>query len=308
MAKFSTGDFDKALVALKEYVTVLIRLRDLHKDLAKSLDELETELTASVHDAWKTAADKSLEEIGRLSEGLDQLTSEEQVRRANEIADLAEAQYKANIAYLQQLFQMQKQLNDSFDQMFLGFEEGRAKTGGPESLGAFYVRQMSDIQKQLAGATSMSPEVLQQLMAQLQQYGTKLWQLNLPGIYGSGGKTGWGEEPVGSQAWVEQFLGKAQADANAMFAGWADEVKLQNDALLAALGAIGTALTAETVLREGITKSLGDEEVVRKRLKGVLDQETDAHSALTAAALAAADALAGLGGGGGVEPGARRAA
>jgi len=306
MAKFSTGDFDKALVALKEYVTVLIRLRDLHKDLAKSLDDLQTELTASVHDAWKTAADKSLEEIGRLSEGLDQLTSEEQVARANEIADLAENQYKANLQYLQQLYQVQQQLSDSFKQTFLGFEEQKAKGGGAESLGAFYQRQLADLAEQLKATTS--PEMLQQIVAQMQKYGTALWQLNLPGIYGSGGKTGWGEEPVGSQAWVEQFLKDQQAAADALLKGWQEEVKAQNDTLLAALAAIGDALTAETVLRQGITKSLGDEEVVRLRLKGVLEDETGAHNALTAAALAAADALAGLGGGGGVEPGARRAA
>ena len=306
LGKLMTGDFDKALAALQAYIGAVLRLQDFHEDLAKSLDELETELTASVHDAWKTAADKSLEEIARLSKGLDSLTSEEQVARANQIADLAEAQYKANLQYLQNLYQMQQQMNDSFNQMFLGFEEQKAKGGGAESLGAFYQRQLADLAEQLKATTS--PEMLQQIVAQMQKYGTALWQLNLPGIYGSGGKTGWGEEPVGSQAWVEQFLKDQQAAADALLKGWQEEVKAQNDALLAALAAIGDALTAETVLRQGITKSLGDEEVVRKRLKGVLDQETDAHSALTAAALAAADALAGLGGGGGVEPGARRAA
>jgi hypothetical protein len=299
---FGGGDFDKALSALKDYIMAVIRLQDLHKDLTKSLDELETELTATIRDAWKSAADKSLEEIARLSKGLDSLTSEEQVARATEIADLAENQYKANLQYLQQLYQAQQQISDSFRETFLGFEEQKAKGGGAESLGAFYQRQLASLADQMKGATS--PEMLQQITQQMLKYGQALWQLNLPG---QGANTPWGEEAPGSQAWVEQFLKDQQAAADALLKGWQEEVKAQNDALLAALGAITDALTGELVLREGIKNSLGDEAVIRQRLKGVLDQETDAHNALTNAALAAADALAALGGGG-VEPGARRAA
>jgi hypothetical protein len=300
LGKLMTGDFDKALAALQAYIGAVLRLQDLHEDLAKSLDELETELTASVHDAWKTAADKSLEEIARLSKGLDSLTSEEQVARANQIADLAENQYKANLQYLQQLYQAQQQISDSFKETFLGFEEQRAKTGGPESLGAFYQRQLASLAEQMK--TAGSPEMLQQITQQMLKYGQALWQLNLPG-----GMAPWGEAGPGSQEWVEQFLKDQQAAADALLEGWRAEVKAQNDTLLAALGAITDALTGELVLREGIKNSLGDEAVIRQRLKDVLDQETDAHNALTNAALAAADALGALGGGG-VEPGARRAA
>lgn len=303
LGKLMTGDFDKALAGLKAYIEAVIRLSDLHEDLAKSLDELRIDLTASIHDAWKITADKSLEEITRLSEGLDSLTSEEQVARANQIADITEAQYKANLQYLQQLYQAQQQISDSFKETFLGFEEQRAKTGGPESLGAFYQRQLASLAEQMK--TAGSPEMLQQITQQMLKYGQALWQLNLPG---QGANTPWGEEAPGSQTWVEQFLKDQQAAADALLKGWQEEVKAQNDTLLAALGAITDALTGELVLREGIKNSLGDEAVIRQHLKGVLDQETDAHKALTNAALAAADALAAIGGGGGVEPGARRAA
>jgi len=292
MTKFSTGDFDKTLLALKEYVTVLLRLQNLHKDLGKSLDDLRTELTQSVRDTWKQMADESLTEIQRLSEGLSSLTSEEQVMRANQIADLAEAQYEANLQYLGQLAQMQITLSKTYEATFAGLEEQRAGTGGPESLGAFYMRKMEELRAQLQGATG--PEMIQEITQQLIQYGQALWKLNLPGIYGTGQQTPFGEAVPGSQEWVEQFLKQAQTITEDLLKGWQDEIKAQNDALQAALTGITTALTSETSLRDGLMAKLQDETSLREGLNLKLGEGADILEGFNVAVAGVTARLAGL--------------
>ena len=284
LGTFQTGQFDKALAAFQRYVAALVSIQDLSKDLAKSTEQLKTELTEGMRQTWTRAVEKTLEELGRLGEGLDQLTSADQVARAEQIADLARNQYQANLQYLQQIYSLQTSLNQSWKAMFLSFDEARAKQAGGTALGDFYQTQLSSLGEQLKGATS--PEQVQQIMQLMQQYGTSYWQLygNLASDFFR--EKGWGN--------IEQFLKDQQEIANTLLAKWADEVKAKNDALLAAVQAVTDALNTETISLDSLNGLLDEEVGMRSELVYILNQEVAGHSALVDALNGAIAALGGF--------------
>ena len=288
LGAFDTGDFDKALASLQAYVAALMKLQSLAKDLSKDLVTLQEELTRTVRETWLTSMEDALEEIGELSGGLDQLTSDEQVARAQQIADISEAQYKANLAYLQSIYDAQKEIGQAWEDMFFGFREAEAGEQGPEAQKAFYKTQLEKLQSQLAGAGSV--EELQRIMQLIQQAGMALWKL------GGTQETGMYDEAASTREWVEQFLRDQQAAADLLFAQWAEEVKAQNEALRLAIVGITDALTGENGLQKG--------------LSGFQCGLNDASGGLARLKLAADDAAGALGdlGGGGYEPGYQRGA
>ncbi len=244
LAQFSAGNYDAALTALKAYIEALTRLQTLHTDLAKSFDELKTELMQDTMAAWKESADKTVTQIGELSKSLDMLSSDEQVARAGQIADLAEQQYQNNLAYLQQILQAQKNVDDSFKSMFLTWDEQKAVAGGADKAGQWYVSQLGQAQQQLAGATS--PEQVTAIVAQMQQWMNALHNLNWQGDIGGGG----------SQTWVEEFAKTTQTLADSMYKSFADNVIAQNKVLSDAVAAIQIAMLAETTANGELTDAL----------------------------------------------------
>ena len=270
--------------AFQRYVAALVSIQDLSKDLAKSTEQLKTELTEGLRQTWTRAVEKTLEELGRLGEGLDQLTSADQVARAEQIADLARNQYQANLQYLQQIYSLQTSLNQSWKAMFLSFDEARAKQAGGTALGDFYQTQLSSLGEQLKGATS--PEQVQQIMQLMQQYGTAYWQLygNLASDFFR--EKGWGN--------IEQFLKDQQEVANTLLAKWAEEVKAKNEALLAAVQAVTDALNTETISLDSLNGLLDEEVGLRSELVYILNQEVAGHSALVDALNGAIAALGGF--------------
>jgi hypothetical protein len=288
LGAFDTGDFDKALASLQAYVAVLMKLQSLTKDLSKDLVTLQDELSRTVRETWMQTVEDTLEQIAELSEGLDQLTSDEQVARAQQIADLAQQQYEANLQYLQNIYQAQKEISQSWEDMFLGFREAEAGEQGPEAQKAFYRTQLEKLQSQLAGAGSV--EELQRIMQMIQQAGMALWRL------GGTQEAGMYDEAASTREWVEQFLRDQQAAADLLFTQWAEEVKAQNEALRLAIVGITDALTGENGLQKGLSG-----------FKAGLDDTSGGLARLRLAAEDAAGALGDLGGGG-VEPGYRRGA
>jgi TP901 family phage tail tape measure protein len=175
MRSFVTGDFDKALAAFARYVSALVNMQELTKELGKDLDTLRADVTLTVRDTFLKSMTDTLKGIADLSEGMDQMTSEEQVVRAEQIGALATEQYNRSLEYLKNLVDVQKEIKRSFDDIFLGFEEDAAKAKGKGSEAAFYTTQITKLMEQLRNAKT--PEVVRELVAKIQQFGQALYQL-----------------------------------------------------------------------------------------------------------------------------------
>lgn len=288
MKSFVAGDFDKALAAFQAYVVALIQLQDLSKELGKDLETLRDDVSLTMRETFMKSMADGLEQIGKLSEGIDTMTSEEQVARANQIGQLASQQYQAALQWLQQINQLQQAMNTSFEQTFFGFREQEAQAAGPEAEKSFYLAELERLKPLLAGATST--EEIQKYTQMMLNAGTALWKLGgeLPSMFGGGPAT---------KDYVEQFLKEQQAVANTLLDAMAVEAKAQLDLYKAAVDAVILALQSATFEFQKVPEIIGPiKDPIDDMAKG-LGNATSNVLAFSAAVGGAAYALGDRGGG-----------
>ena len=246
LASFDTGKFDAAMTAFKAWVTAITSLNDVSTLLGSTPDELRAKVNMTLRDSFLAGFDDVMKQAGDLTSSLDQMFSAEQVTNAQKLLSIAQDEYQAGLQYFSQLEQASKSLAEQTSGVLLGFDEQRAKDKGPAALAAFYETQLSGLQGQLGGATSV--EQVQQIMSQILQYGQELWA-----ITGS-------NQPRNqmSQQDVEQFIRDAEKKAQDEIAVWEKEVADKNAALKSEVDAMTTALTAATTTTVDLTNANGD--------------------------------------------------
>jgi hypothetical protein len=307
LAAFDSTSFDQALLAFARWVAAFVDLGDTAKLLQKTPDELRAEVNRTMREGFLAGIDDVLKKAGEMADETSQLFSKEQVENAENLIALGKQQYDTTLNYISQLESVSKNIDQLVSGVLLGFEEKRAATGGPESLGAFYQRQLEALQARLAGATS--GEQVNEIMAQMAKFAQALGDLGLAGIFGGGAATPWGEAVVGSQEWVEQYLKQQQAIGDALIAEWEKEAADRNALLADVMEAQRLALAAATdaagSLGDGLKRGkdglddLGDAAIgAADLLRGM----TDSLAAMRQEVDGLAGALAGLGGGGGAGP------
>jgi len=280
-----SNDFDKAFAAFAAWVNAVKGMKDIRDDLGKSLAEMKAEVTRGSREAWQAQVDETLSEIDRLSRGLSQLTSEEQVSRAQQIANLTQQQYQANLQYLAQIASVRSGLQESTASTLLGWQEERAREGGVGAQKQFYIAQLTRLKQELGGATNA--EAVQRIMQQITGYSQSLWSISSE----SRGLIPAGDLRYGRMA-VEQYLQDQQAAADRLLAQWEAETEASNDALLAATQAITDALTGQAATTVTSTETLADETVEREALVDLLGDEIAAREAMIAAVNNSRDAAA----------------
>jgi hypothetical protein len=285
IAAVNSGDFTTAFAALQAYISAVVRLSDLQANLGKSFQTLSDELMRSDNANWLAGVKDTLDNIALLSGDIGSLTSEEQVARAGQIADLAETQYNNNLTYLKEILQAQQNVDASFKSMQQTWDEQKAVAAGPDAAAQYYLSNLTNAQEQLKSTTS--PEQVTALIAQMQGWMQSLYAMNYQGVGFSG---------EGTQTWVEQFSKDTQTLADSMLKGFADNVIAQNKVLSDAVSAIQAALITETTANANLTAALDGTSDSAGGLGGSLDQASaaaDGFAAVIGAAAAAAVAAIG---------------
>jgi hypothetical protein len=287
LANFTALDFDTAMAGFARWISVLVDITDVKKLLLKTPEEMRAEVNRTMREGFLAGFEDVMDRAAELAEGSADLFSKEQVANAENLIALGKQQYDTTLNYISQLESVSKNIGQLVSGVLLGFEEKRAATGGPESLGAFYQRQLEALQARLAGATS--GEQVNEIMAQMAKFAQALGDLGLAGIFGGGAATPWGEAVVGSQEWVEQYLKQQQAIGDALIAEWVKEAADRNALLADVLEAQRLALVAATnaagSLADGLTGA-----------KDGLDDLDDAASDLAETLRDVREQLAGLAG------------
>lgn len=272
MDAFESGTFDSALSDLQAFVKALVGLRDVSDLLGLTPEELRAKVNATMREGFLQGFEDVMERMSELMDGVDQLFSQEQVRNAEELTKLAQTQYEAGLRYFAQLEQMRIGISQSFEDIFLGFEEERAREGG--LLGQWYSQQMTGLLDQLRNASSA--EQVQRLIQQLQRYGTSLWQMG-DSVEGF----------AGGRMQVEEWLREAQRVADEKLRGWEEEVAAKNAELKAQLEAMIAALQGNSV-----SLTMSSDEV--RNFGGAVDGAVDRLVDFTARVVQASDALGAL--------------
>lgn len=294
LQNFTKLDFDTAMAGFAKWIAALVDITDVTKLLLKTPEEMRAEVNRTMREGFLAGIDDALERAAELGADADMLFSKEQVANAEQLIALGKQQYDTTLNYIAQLEAVSKNIGQLVSGVLLGFEEKRAATGGPESLGAFYLRQLEALQARMAGATSA--EQINEIMAQMAKYGQALGNLDLASIFGSGARTPWGEAVKGSQEWVEQYLRQQQAIGDALLKEWEQEAADRNAALAEVMEAQRAALIAATDAAGSLADTLPG-------VKDGLDDLNDAAAGVSNSLRGMRDqidglaaALAGLGG------------
>ena len=288
LQNFTDLDFDTAMAGFARWISALVDITDIEKLFLKTPEEMRAEVNRTMREGFLAGFEDVMERAAELGQDADILFSKEQVANAEELIALGKTQYQNTLSYIADIEAISRNIDQLVSGVLLGFEEKRAASGGTESLGAFYQRQMELAGGRLAGATSA--ETVAAAMADIAKYGQLLGNLDLASIFGSGARTPWGEETPGTQAWVEQYLKEQQAAADAKLAEWEKEAADRNAALAEIMEHQRLALIAATnaagLLADGLTGA-----------KDGLDGLNDAAVGLTGSLTGlqdAVDALAGM--------------
>lgn len=286
MDAFSSGTFDTALADLQAFVTALVGLRDVSDLLGMTPDELRAEVNMTMREGFLRGFEETMDDVADLMDGVDKLYSQEQVANAEKLVALAQTQYDAGLRYFSQLEQMRQSISTSFEDIFLGFDEQRAKEGG--TLGQFYSGQITDLLEQLRNASSA--EEVQRLVSRIQQYGGSLWEMG----------DNWADWGNG-RAQTEEWLREAQRLSDEKLKAWEDEVALKNeelraqiDAMTAALAGASTGAGAATDGSTSLAQSTNEASGAVDHMTLAVDQATASVVQLGEWALRASTALSNL--------------
>lgn len=236
MRAFESGSFDAALQQLQQFVQALTGLVDASGLLGMTADEMRAEVSMSLREGFLRGFEETMEDVGDLLDGFDELFGPEQVANAQQLAALAETQYNAGIRYFAQLEQMRQSIGLSFDDMFLGWQEQRAQEGGYAN--QFYEQQITGLLGQLGGASSA--EQVQRLVGQIQKFGGSLWSM---------GDMWTGPEGEGRLR-VEEWMREAQRIADEKLLAWEEEVAAKNAELKEQIDKMADALRGNVVSSE----------------------------------------------------------
>ena len=141
MSAFSAGNFDEAGRELLEYIQTYVALRKATTEYGKSLADLRDEANRSQWDQWSLDLTDTTRQLGELLEELPKLTSEEQVARAQELLELTNRQYEANIRLFRELEAMRQAAITSLAQYTEGREMATADRGGWQASSQFLQRR-----------------------------------------------------------------------------------------------------------------------------------------------------------------------
>ena len=174
--KLFEGDFDKALSGLKRYVAAMVALGDLKTELGKTLEDTKSELARGMMETFGVAVDKTMEKIGRLSQGLGSLTSDEQIARGEEIVALANQQLSANRQAIQDLELLRANVTAAITGLMSGLEEDAVRAAGPTEFAEFALRKFGKALEDLA-SPDLKPETLAKSVEELVKWGNELRNL-----------------------------------------------------------------------------------------------------------------------------------
>lgn len=296
MGRFQEGEFQAAIGELQAYIEALLKLKDLHGELSKSLDQLREEWSMTIEERLAKGTQDVLEQISAGISAMQQMTSPEQVARAQELAAAIEQQMGALQAYIQQIFAAQQQAQMQAEAMRFGWAQQEAKAGGTATYAQWLQDQLAALQSQIAGAGDLATaqQAWQRAMGLLQE------------LYSLGGQKGY----AGLKDVAKSLLDQLESTYNDTLNKLAEKAKAQLDQLDSALQGIQNVLTQETSLHQQLTQSIQEEEQAQResrqaeredmdRFRRAIGDASDASAAaaasvssLAAAARAAAAAAA----------------
>lgn len=219
------------IAALETYIGALVSTSHLWDDMDWNtiLDETRMDSMTS----FLTGMQEAVDAVRIQMLGLDQMTLIERAGQAQTIEQLITQARNAEIQMLRQIDQLQDGINRSIDSQIEGIRLGGMSDQDQQ---AYYQGQIADIMRQLRDGVS-SPEAIQQLMADLQRYTGAYQSVMGEGFYT---QSGFG----GSEAdWIVSILEEARGLSNEAFESMRDQIRETNDALIAELERLITALT-----------------------------------------------------------------
>lgn len=247
------------IAALENYVSALVNTSHLLDDM--SWDSILDETRQDSMSSFLNSMADALSGVRNQMLGFDDMSLLERATQAQTIEQMIVSARQAEIQMLQQIDQMQKSINDSIDAQIEGLRVGGMSEGQQQQ---YYLQQIQDIMAQLRAGVS-SPETLQALMADLQRY---------TGAYGSSlgdalyTQSGFG----GTEAdWIIGILEEARGLSNDAFDAMRDQIKESNDALIAELQNLITALQ-----HYGDTVATGDTAQPALDVNGTIDVNVSA--------------------------------
>lgn len=243
------GDIGPAVEVFKEWVGAILQLQDAQGGILTSLPDIVAQLEQSPIDTWREGFAKTTDQIGRLSAELGQLTTEEQIARAQEAAELIEAQVQSSMELIANL----KAMQDQFAESVTGIKEGRllkaAQSQGPEALQGFLERRFLMAARDI-NEGMLDPDQLAKAQQDVLTYGQALLDL---------------ADQLEASITLWEQLGDSLEDLDGQLGVTLEErlAKLTADSQTAFSTAAGTALEKLTSLRIGLDGLTSEEKLQR---------------------------------------------
>ena len=240
------------LQALQTFVSAVVNSSKLLADL--DWEAMAGEVGASSLEQFGTYIADTLDQIDVAMSGMDQMDLVSRAQQAQSIEQLIGQAREAEIQYLGQIRQLQEDISRSIAAQIEGLQVGGMSQNEQAQ---YYAGRVQTIMGQLRGG-QMSPEEVQQAVAQLQQYiqamqgvaGEELYSMQYGGMETSSLAALLGV--TGGETIADVLIGlltEADTLAQSQLEGVADEVGAANDLLIAELDRLREALgiTADSI-------------------------------------------------------------
>jgi hypothetical protein len=251
MAKFSPmeGDIGPAMEVFKEWVTTILQLQDAEEAMLTSLPAILENLDKSQIDTWREGFADTLDQVGRLSAELGQLTTEEQIARAKEGAEAIAAEVERSTQLIANL----QAMREDFEASVVALQEGQrfnaAQRGGADDLQGFLDRRFMQALRDI-NEGMLDPEQLQVAQEDAVKYGQALLDL---------------ADQMEASVSLYRQLGDSMAALDGQLSATLEDrlAALAADSQTAFSTAAGTALEKLASLREGLDGLTSQDKLTR---------------------------------------------
>lgn len=251
MAKFSPleGDIGPAMEVFKEWVTTILQLQDAEEAMLTSLPAILEDLDKSQIDTWREGFADTLDQVGRLSAELGQLTTEEQIARAQEGAEAIATEVERSTQLIANL----QAMREDFEASVVALQEGQrfnaAQRGGTDDLQG-YLRSRFDQALRDINEGMLDPEQLQVAQEDALKYGQALLDL---------------ADQMEASVSLYRDLAESMADLDGQLSATLEDrlAALAADSQTSFSTAAGTALEKLASLREGLDGLTSQEKLTR---------------------------------------------
>jgi hypothetical protein len=222
---------DRMLESLGKFVSAVIGMADTIESM--DFDTMLDEVNVTSMEAFGIMIGNVLESIQMMTMGIDEMDILTQAETALEVQGLIGRVRSQEIQLLRQIQALSDQINASIDAQIESIALGGMEPGEQSQ---YFLDNIVAIMDQINAGTG-SPEELQALMAQLLAYTSQYQTLMGENLYLAG------DDGIIPADWLTDVLEEARGMANDQLEGFREEIRLQNEAIIAELQNIYDALS-----------------------------------------------------------------